>query len=139
MPKRSKPTDNTAPTAAPTTPATTGRHAAWHVRFPGATPARVTVEQAWSCNPADLHIVNAGSRDVVHGRWGSQLYDTWDEAIAASIEQQEAKIRQLEAELAAGRDQLERLLSLTEPEAEPEPEPQPESESEPEPTSQPQE
>lgn len=110
----SKTTTTTNPT--PATVGTVGTHPAWHVRFPGATPDHVTVEHAWSRDPEELHIVGAGSRDVVHGRWGHKLYYTWPEAIAASIEQQEAKIRQLDAEITAGHIQLERLRTLTEPE-----------------------
>ena len=125
MPKSSKPTNNTtATTAAPTNDATAGRHAAWYVRFPGATPARVTVEKAWSHYPEDLHIVGVGSRDVVHGRWGNKLYYAWAEAIAASIEQQQAKISQLDAELTAAHVQLERLRTLDEPQPDQQPQPQ---------------
>lgn len=88
---------------------------AWQVRDAGATPQRVQVEPAVGSRDGGLHIVGIGSATFVHGHWGRRLYHTWAQARAASVEQQEAQVRQAESELAWHRERLETLRSLTEP------------------------
>ena len=95
---------------------TSNMQPAWHVRYAGATPERVLVEPAATNHPGDLHIVGIGPREHVSGRWGKTFYHAWEEALAATLAQQEAKIRQMEHDLAWNREHLAKLRTLTEPE-----------------------